>query len=289
MVTAVLLGLTLVFETKESDLMQRPPRDPKKPLLTFPLLMRTGLVALISLAGAFGLFAWEHGTEGRNLDEARAAVVNVIVMVQTVYLLNCRSRTRSALSASLFSNRWMLAGIVATWLAQLLFTYLPFMNRLFHSAPVRAEAWLYIVAIGVFTFAVVEFEKWLPFASFLLQKPRPQNRRNLIRHEALRSRIWVLGSNGAKKSGRSPRTGSGTCFGWHPSPRAERNRNALASPLKSFLPRFALVVRRRLPGSSRYKRPDCLHIERYVPATVAILLVWSIADCSRIWPRSWTP
>lgn len=58
--------------------MQRPQRDPKKPLLTFPLLMRTGLVTLISLAGAFGLFAWEHGTEGRNLDEARAAVVNVI-------------------------------------------------------------------------------------------------------------------------------------------------------------------------------------------------------------------
>lgn len=85
MVTAVLLGLTLVFETKESDLMQRPPRDPKKPLLTFPLLMRTGLVTLIPLAGAFGLFAWEHGAEGRNLDEARAAVVNVIVMVQTVY------------------------------------------------------------------------------------------------------------------------------------------------------------------------------------------------------------
>ncbi|MGB7836936.1 MAG: HAD-IC family P-type ATPase, partial [Terrimicrobiaceae bacterium] len=163
MVTAVLLGLTLVFEMKESDLMQRPPRDPKEPLLTFPLLMRTGLVTLISLAGAFGLFAWEHGTEGRNLDEARAAVVNVIVMVQTVYLLNCRSRTRSALSTGLFSNRWMLVGIVATWLAQLLFTYLPFMNRLFHSAPVRAEAWLYIVAIGVFTFAVVEFEKWLRF------------------------------------------------------------------------------------------------------------------------------
>jgi magnesium-transporting ATPase (P-type) len=64
-------------------------------------------------------------------------IVIVMVMVQTVYLLNCRPRTRSALSAGLCSNRWMLAGIVATWLAQILFTYLPFMNRLFHSAPVR--------------------------------------------------------------------------------------------------------------------------------------------------------
>ncbi len=43
------------------------------------------------------------------------------------------------------------------------FTYLPLMNRLFHTAPVRAEAWLYIVAIGVFAFAVVELEKWLRF------------------------------------------------------------------------------------------------------------------------------
>jgi magnesium-transporting ATPase (P-type) len=58
-------------------------------------------------------------------------IVIVMVMVQAVYLLNCRPRTRSALSAGLFSNRWMLAGIVATWLAQILFTYLPFMNAFF--------------------------------------------------------------------------------------------------------------------------------------------------------------
>ena len=32
MVTAVLLGLTLVFETKKGDLMQRRPRDQQKPL-----------------------------------------------------------------------------------------------------------------------------------------------------------------------------------------------------------------------------------------------------------------
>ena len=43
------------------------------------------------------------------------------------------------------------------------FTYLPLFNRLFHTAPVRAEAWLYIVAIGVFTFAAIELEKWLRF------------------------------------------------------------------------------------------------------------------------------
>ena len=171
LVTALLLGLTLVFEPKENDIMRRPPRDPKSPLLTRSLLMRTGLVTLISLGGAFGLFAWEHGIEGTNLDEARATVVNVIVMVQSFYLLNCRSRTRSIFSIGLFSNPWLIAGIAATWLAQLAFTYVPLMNRLFHTAPVRAEAWLYIVGIGAVTYAVVELEKWVRFRT-----PQPVKR-----------------------------------------------------------------------------------------------------------------
>lgn len=163
LVTALFLGLTLVFEPKESDIMQRPPRDPGEPLLTRSLLMRTALVTLISLTGAFGLFTWERGIEGKNLDEARTAVVNVIVMVQSFYLLNCRSRTHSMFSIGIFSNPALIAGIAATWLAQTAFTYLPLLNRVFHTAPLRAEAWVYIVGIGVFTFAVVEFEKWLRF------------------------------------------------------------------------------------------------------------------------------
>lgn len=161
LITALFLGLTLVFEPKERDIMQRPPRDPQKPILTFSLFMRTGLVTLISLAGAFGLFAWEHGIEGTNLNEARAAVVNVIVMVQTFYLLNCRNRTRSVFSIGLFSNRWLIAGVLATWLVQFAFTYVPLCNRIFHTGPVRGEAWIYIIAIAALSFIIVEFEKWI--------------------------------------------------------------------------------------------------------------------------------
>lgn len=140
-----------------------PQQAPKRPLVTIPLLMRTGLVTVILTAGAFGLFAWEHGIESTNFDESRAAVVNVIVMVQSLYLFNCRSRTRSNFAVGLFSNHWPLAGIAATWLAQLAFTYLPSISHLFWTTPVRAEVWLYIVAIGILTFTSVELERWLRF------------------------------------------------------------------------------------------------------------------------------
>jgi Ca2+-transporting ATPase len=163
MMTAVSLGVMLVFESKEPDLMDRPPRDPRQPILTFALFMRTGFVSLLILAGAFALFLWETQRQGATLAEARTAVVNVVVSVEAFYLLNCRSLTRSAFAVGLFSNPWVIAGIGLAIATQLLFTYAPFMNKLFHSAPITGEAWLRIVAVGVIAFAAVELEKWIRF------------------------------------------------------------------------------------------------------------------------------
>jgi magnesium-transporting ATPase (P-type) len=163
MMTALLLGLALVFEPKEAGLMQRPPRDPKRPLLTFALVMRTGLVSFVMLAGAYALFFWEMQVAGETLAAARTAVVNVIVAAEIAYLFNCRSLHHSAFSVGLLSNRWAVAGAAAAVAAQLAFTYAPVMNALFHSAPMRPLAWLLVAGAALSVFAVVELEKRLRF------------------------------------------------------------------------------------------------------------------------------
>ena len=139
MTAVTLLGTMLVFEPKEADLMDRPPRDPNQPILTFPLFMRTGFVSLLMLAGGFALFLWELRRESASLAEARTVVVNAIVMVEAFYLLNCRSLIRSIFSLGIFSNLWVLLGIGLIIAVQLLFTYAPVMNGLFHSAPISGR------------------------------------------------------------------------------------------------------------------------------------------------------
>ena len=146
MTAVTLLGTMLVFEPKEADLMDRPPRDPNQPILTFPLFMRTGFVSLLMFVGGFALFLWELQREGASLAEARTAVVNAIVMVEAFYLLNCRSLTRSIFALGIFSNFWVILGIALIIAIQLLFTYTPVMNELFHSSPISGESWLRIVA-----------------------------------------------------------------------------------------------------------------------------------------------
>ena len=168
MTTAVLLGLMLAFEPKEADIMRRPPRDPQTPLLTGVLMGRILIVSTILLVGAFGAFNWalEHGKQ-LGMDKtateayARTVAVNVFVMVELFYLLNCRSLTRSIFQLGLFSNGWIWVGVGSMVALQLAFTYAPFMNRFFHSAPIGWDAWWRILLTAAVAYGIIGLEKWL--------------------------------------------------------------------------------------------------------------------------------
>jgi Ca2+-transporting ATPase len=160
MVTAAVLGIVLALELKEANIMQRPPRQPDAPILTGELLWRVVLVGALILVGSFGLFEWELQS-GASLAVARTVAVNAVVTIVSFYLLNCRSLTQSFFRIGVFSNPWVIGGILLMILLQLLFTYIPFMNTLLSSAPIGLESWGRILAMGVISFAVVEIDKWV--------------------------------------------------------------------------------------------------------------------------------
>jgi Ca2+-transporting ATPase len=160
MTTAILLGLMLAFEPKETDVMQRPPRDPQAPILSTTLVMRIVAVSVLLLAGAFGLFLWEI-RQGVEVAAARTVAVNVLVVGELFYLFNCRSLTRSMFALGVFSNPWLILGAVSMVGLQMLFTYTTVMNQLFHSAPIGLDAWLRIVAVGFGVYVLIGLEKWI--------------------------------------------------------------------------------------------------------------------------------
>lgn len=160
MITAIMLGTSLSLEPKEPGLMLRKPRDPKEPILNKVLIWRVILVSLVILVGAFGLFELQL-LRGAPLEEARTVAVNVVIFVGLLYLFNARSLTRSPFQLGFLSNPWAIYGALAMVLTQLLFTYAPFMNRIFGSAPISAMRWLEIGLVSLAAYALVEIEKWL--------------------------------------------------------------------------------------------------------------------------------
>jgi len=160
MTTAVALGLTLAFEPKEPGLMERPPRRADHPILDRRLVVRIVLVGAILLLASFGFFKWELAASGSEA-RARTVAVNVFVLVEAFYLFNSRSFTRSAFELGFWTNRWLLGGFALMMALQVLFTYLPAMNAMFHSAPVDALSWVKAAGAGVVAYFAVEFEKRL--------------------------------------------------------------------------------------------------------------------------------
>ncbi|MEW8185750.1 MAG: cation-transporting P-type ATPase [Candidatus Thiodiazotropha endolucinida] len=160
MTTAVLLGLMLAFEDKEPGIMTRPPRRPETPVITQELAIRIGVVSLMLVAGAFGLFEWVL-SQGQSLEIARTVAMNMFVFGELFYLFNCRSLRYSMFQLGVFSNRWLILGVTVMAGLQILMTYVPTMNLLFGTAPIGLVEWGLILGGGLAIYTVVGTEKWL--------------------------------------------------------------------------------------------------------------------------------
>ncbi len=160
MVTAVTLALSLAFEPPEENVMQRPPRDAKEPILTPYLVWRVIFVSVILMGGTFGLFIWEM-EQGVSIEYARTVAVNTLVMFEIFYLFNARYITASVLNWKGFTgNRYVLIAIGSMMILQLAFTYLAPIQELFGTEAIGFGAWLSIVLISSSVLFLVELEKY---------------------------------------------------------------------------------------------------------------------------------
>lgn len=161
MVTAVTLALALAFEPSEPGIMERPPRDPKAPILSRLFIWRISFVSLLIGGATIAVFVIERRL-GMPIELARTVTVNTLVLAQVFYLFNSRFiRESSCHLVHLFTNRVVWFAVVALAILQLCFVYLPFMQTAFGSAPLELRHWLVPLGVGLAIFFIVEAEKAL--------------------------------------------------------------------------------------------------------------------------------
>jgi magnesium-transporting ATPase (P-type) len=93
---------------------------------------------------------------------ARTLVVNVIVVLEIFYLFNVRYLHMSSITLrGALGTPSVLIALAVVSVAQLAFTYAPFMQQWFATRPVSLADGALIVAIGVAMLLLLEGEKWL--------------------------------------------------------------------------------------------------------------------------------
>jgi len=156
MVTAVTLSLALAYEPAERGIMNRPPRAGGGSIISARELGFVLIVSVLIGGATLAAFAIVRAT-GSDMDGARTVAVSVLALGQLAFLLNCRFLGRSSLTPAVLRGNpvvWWSAGALIA--LQLVYTYVPFMNSLFESRPLAAQAWLLPLGFAVVIFFAVE-------------------------------------------------------------------------------------------------------------------------------------
>ncbi len=163
--TDMLPALALGAEPPHPDVMSRPPRPRGEQLLTRGLLARAYLFlgpleAVAAMAAFFFVLdrgGWQYGAplaaDAPLYLAATTATLAAIVLAQMVNVFVCRHPTLPAWRFSLRGNPLLLLALAVEAALLLAIAYTPWGNRLFGTAPLGADAWLFMLpfalALGV--------------------------------------------------------------------------------------------------------------------------------------------
>lgn len=160
LVTNGIQDVTLGFGRGEGDELEHPPRRRLAPLVDRDalVLMAPGAVVMTVLAV---LSLDRHLAAGESLEEARNAVLLMVVLFQNAFLLAIRHLQRPFWHWSRQENRWLFAGIGAALAVHLAAMHTPVMQTLLGVGPLTGRLAIEGLVAAVLVLAVTEVAKRL--------------------------------------------------------------------------------------------------------------------------------
>jgi Ca2+-transporting ATPase len=136
-------ALALGLEKGDPDIMKRPPRPTKEPVINRDMLL--GIIAIpiadtIAVLSAYVMalyrFGWDH------VEAAQTVAFATLICSELLRAYTSRSEYYSAFSIGLTSNKWMVYATAASFMLLLSTIYLPFLRPFFGTIPLGLNDWL---------------------------------------------------------------------------------------------------------------------------------------------------
>jgi cation-transporting P-type ATPase F len=154
MVNSITMTVPLAFEPKSEQVMQKPPRSPREPLLSKSLVKRILAISVFNWILIFGVFEWIEQTTG-NIALARTMAIQALVAGRIFYLLSISQLGIAAFNRlrgirqTVTDASAIGIGIACTIILQIIFSQWNVMNTLFYTAPLNLNQWLICLLIGL--------------------------------------------------------------------------------------------------------------------------------------------
>jgi len=151
-------ALALAVEPGDPDVMQQPPRDPKKTIFDRPMVSWILGMGLWITVATLGVFLWALNS-GRSTVEAQCLCFASLVTEELFRCFECRSETYSIFRIGPFSNKWLVAAVASSFAILLAIVYVPFLQSPFHTYAMSLQDWGIVLLAGVSVLIPAEIAK----------------------------------------------------------------------------------------------------------------------------------
>lgn len=129
-VTDGLQDLALSFEKCEDNIMNDPPQNPKELLFNKSLMLETLISGLF--IGILVFFIWYYliNISKISITLARTYILTLMVFIQNIHVLNCRSEKQSIFKVPILKNPFVIVSIISSITLQICFIKIPALSAL---------------------------------------------------------------------------------------------------------------------------------------------------------------
>ena len=144
MVTDGLQDISLSFEKSEDNIMKEKPRDTNESLFSKDLIREVLILGITITVIVFGI--WKFMMDiGTDLIFARSVIMMLMVFIQNINVLNCRSEKRSVFREKLTDNPLIFITIIGSIGLQIILSEIPYTAKILKVTPLP-----YMLIMGLF-------------------------------------------------------------------------------------------------------------------------------------------
>ena len=162
-VTDGLQDLALSFEKCEDNIMNDAPQNPKELLFNKNLILETLISGLF--IGIFVFVIWYYliNISKINITLARTYILTLMVFIQNIHVLNCRSEKQSIFKVSILKNPFIIVSIITSIVLQICFIKIPSLSGLLQIDCIGINEILSLCILSVPILIIMEIYKIIRF------------------------------------------------------------------------------------------------------------------------------
>ena len=163
LVTDGLQDMALSFERETDTIMKEPPRDTKESLFEKELIREILISGLF--IGLLVFIIWEFliNNLGMEIEHARGYILALMVFIQNIHVLNCRSEKKSIFDNKFSKNPFVIIAIGGSILLQIIVMEVPFLSKALQTYNISYYNLVLLFLLALSILFVMEIHKRLKF------------------------------------------------------------------------------------------------------------------------------